>query len=170
LFACLLLALLFLTLLLFPRLLFPLLLLACLLLALLFLALLLFPRLLFPLLLFACLLALLLLLLLLLSGLSKNWARRNNRQRKTKRGRWRRRLRGGSTPGRTLCESGIGKQKESGEYNHAQDHKRLLSNSGVANSLVEELQDALPTGLTNALYRMRRLAGFSGFVTNNFFR
>jgi hypothetical protein len=50
-----------------------------------------------------------------------------------------------------LCESGIGKQKETGEYNRAQGHKRLLSNSGVANSLLEELQDALPTELTNSL-------------------
>jgi len=50
-----------------------------------------------------------------------------------------------------LFESGIGKQKETGEYNRAQDHKRLLSNSGVANSLLEELPDALPTGLTNSL-------------------
>ena len=50
-----------------------------------------------------------------------------------------------------LCESGIGKQKKTAENNHAQDHKRLLSNSGVANSLLEELQDALPTGLTNSL-------------------
>ncbi len=50
-----------------------------------------------------------------------------------------------------LCESGIGKQKETGEYNRAHDHKRLLSNSGVVNSLLEELQDAVPTGLTNSL-------------------
>ncbi len=55
------------------------------------------------------------------------------------------------TPGRMLCESGIGKQKETGEYNRAHDHKRLLSNSGVVNSLLEELQDAPPTGLTNSL-------------------
>jgi hypothetical protein len=50
-----------------------------------------------------------------------------------------------------LCESSFRKQKETGEYNPVQDHKRLLSNSGVANSLLEELQDALPTGLTNSL-------------------
>jgi hypothetical protein len=48
-------------------------------------------------------------------------------------------------------ESDTGKQKETGEYNRAQGHKRLLSNSGVANSLLEELQDALPTELTNSL-------------------
>jgi hypothetical protein len=48
-------------------------------------------------------------------------------------------------------ESDTGKQKETGEYNRAQDHKLLLSNSGVAKPLFEELQDAPPTGLTNGL-------------------